>query len=236
MTNIFTRWHPAVTQTPIIRKGALGLAGLAFAGGAIAGPAAVTTQAAPPALPATTSVAQVTQDKPAPTSAKDLGFEYEEQPNAYYCGPAATRMALTALGQTPSQDEVAKQLGTTEAGTNSAEDITRVLNGMGGKDVYRTTAIPGKSVSGSEADKLKADVVKAIDDNRAVVANIIGSTTDTDGGEHTFPGGHYLTVVGYRDGGQAVKIADPWQPVGDGTYWLSVSDLADWAGSRGYSA
>jgi hypothetical protein len=43
-------------------------------------------------------------------------------------------------------------------------------------------------------------------------------------------------VVGYADDGQTVKIADPWRPVGDGTYSMSTTDLANWAASRGYSA
>ncbi|MBF9132149.1 hypothetical protein I0C86_24835, partial [Plantactinospora sp. S1510] len=45
-TTLFSRWLPAIEQTSIIRKSALGLAGLAFVGGAVAGPA-VAAQAAP---------------------------------------------------------------------------------------------------------------------------------------------------------------------------------------------
>ncbi len=45
-TTLFSRWLPAIEQTPILRKTALGVAGLAFVGGAVAGPA-VAAQAAP---------------------------------------------------------------------------------------------------------------------------------------------------------------------------------------------
>ncbi|MFD0970492.1 hypothetical protein [Plantactinospora endophytica] len=45
-TTLFSRWLPAVEQTSIVRKTALGVAGLAFVGGAVAGPA-VAAQAAP---------------------------------------------------------------------------------------------------------------------------------------------------------------------------------------------
>ncbi|MBE1492155.1 hypothetical protein [Plantactinospora soyae] len=45
-TTLFSRWLPAIEQTSIIRKSALGLAGLAFVGGAVAGPA-MAAQAAP---------------------------------------------------------------------------------------------------------------------------------------------------------------------------------------------
>ncbi|MEO3923237.1 hypothetical protein ABGB07_05060 [Micromonosporaceae bacterium B7E4] len=43
---LFSRWLPAVEQTSILRRTALGVAGLAFVGGAVAGPA-VAAQAAP---------------------------------------------------------------------------------------------------------------------------------------------------------------------------------------------
>ncbi|MDG4786589.1 hypothetical protein O7626_11715 [Micromonospora sp. WMMD1102] len=45
-TMLFSRWLPAVEKTSIVRKGALGVAGLAFVGGAVAGPA-VAAQASP---------------------------------------------------------------------------------------------------------------------------------------------------------------------------------------------
>jgi hypothetical protein len=51
-----------------------------------------------------------------------------------------------------------------------------------------------------------------------------------------FPVGHYITVVAYDGDGGRVKIADRWQPVGDGTYWMSVDELTQWSATRGYSA
>lgn len=45
-TKLFSRWLPAIAQTPIMRKSALGVAGLAFVGGAVAGPS-VAAHAAP---------------------------------------------------------------------------------------------------------------------------------------------------------------------------------------------
>ena len=42
MNKLFNRWLPAIEQTSVLRKGALGLAGLALVGGAVAGPAAAS--------------------------------------------------------------------------------------------------------------------------------------------------------------------------------------------------
>jgi succinyl-CoA synthetase alpha subunit len=169
-------------------------------------------------------------------SAKTLDVKYEAQPNFYYCGPAATRIALTGQGQTPSQDDVAKQLGTTTDGTNSAEDTTRVLNADTKTDVYKTKSIPGPKASPEEADRLRADVKNAVDTGRPVVANIAGTVTDVDGNAHSFGGGHYLTIVGYENDGQTVKIADPANVNGQNAYSVATTDMANWIATRGYSA
>ncbi|MGI5215764.1 C39 family peptidase [Plantactinospora sp. CA-290183] len=187
------------------------------------------TTSAPKAAPSATG-------RPAAPESKVLDYDFEAQTTYYYCGPAATRIALTARDVHLSQDEVAGRLGTTTSGTNSAEDTTRVLNSAGRTDFYRTTMIRGGAASPAQMDQLQADVVHAVSNGYPVVANIAGSTTDTDGGWHSYPGGHYLTVVGYRDDGRTVKIADPAIPGSDSTYWMSTIDLANWAATRGYSS
>ncbi|KXK59103.1 phytochelatin synthase [Micromonospora rosaria] len=212
----------------IFRNSALSLAGLLVAGGAVAVPAlaAQTT----PAERAATSAVQA--DRPA-RGERVLGIQYEAQPNFYYCGPAATRIALSALGTTMSQDEVATKLGTTEAGTDSAEETTRVLSEVTGER-YRTTEISGDRAAPAQAERFRADVVTAVDDGRAVVANIKGSAVDVNGNPYSYEGGHYVTVVGYRDGGNTVKIADPYAP--SEQYWMDATRTADWIAQRGYSS
>jgi hypothetical protein len=69
----FTRFLPSITDRSFVRKSALGVAGLAFVGGAVAGPA--THAFATPATPATqavamSTVAQVSTDKSKPADAK----------------------------------------------------------------------------------------------------------------------------------------------------------------------
>jgi Peptidase_C39 like family len=225
------RWLPAITETPI-RKTALGIAGLAVVGGAFAGPALSMTAAQASMTPTAAAVSVKDVDKGQPS--KVLDYQYKAQENFYYCAPAATRIALSAQGHTPSQDDVAKRLGTTEAGTPSAVDTTRVLNSDGGKD-YRTVELPDAMVKPEQMDRLQVDVVHAIDAKRPVVANIKGTATDVNGGTHSYEGGHYLTVVGYDDHGRKVKIADPADP-NRSEYWMSTITLANWAAERGYSA
>ncbi|NHO85298.1 C39 family peptidase, partial [Micromonospora sp. CMU55-4] len=110
------------------------------------------------------------------------------------------------------------------------------LNKETGKDVYKSTEIPvDKARDRDKVDKLRADVVKTVDDGRAVVANIAGTATDTDGNAHSFEGGHYISVVGYRDGGKVVTIADSANP-NQASYRMDVDELARWIASRGYSS
>jgi hypothetical protein len=161
--------------------------------------------------------------------------EVEPQPNYYYCGPAATRIALSAHGKAMDFDQVAQLLGTTESGTNSAFDVTRVLNKVLGGNNYHTTEIKEQAATPQEMDKLQADIVHAVSHGDVVVANIAGTVLDTDGAIHSYEGGHYLTVIGYSDQGRMARIGDPASP-DKPTYSLSTIDLANWIATRGYSS
>jgi len=165
---------------------------------------------------------------------KELRVNYQAQPNYFWCGPAAARNALTATGHNISMGSLARTMGTTEAGTNSAHDITAALNKVIGSSKYRTTEIATPSASAKQADTLKRDIVAAIDDNRAVVANVAGIATDTGGTTHSFEGGHYIAVHGYRDNGRQVEIADSADPH-TAHYWIDTTKLANWIATRGYS-
>ncbi|MFI7512748.1 phytochelatin synthase, partial [Micromonospora echinofusca] len=48
-------------------------------------------------------------------------------------------------------------------------------------------------------------------------------------------GGHYISVVGYRDNGNTVTIADSADP-NQASYRMSIDNLADWIATRGYTA
>ena len=174
-------------------------------------------------------------EPPKPPAAKTLDYDYQAQTTFYNCGPAAVRNALSAAGIARSQDALGAQLGTDQMGTDSAQDTTRVLNATVPGDPYQTRMIPGGAATPAQMDRLQADVVTAIGDGRGVVVNVAGSATDTGGGWHSFPGGHYVAVVGYQDEGRLVKIADSANPA-TASYWVTTIALANWAATRGYSA
>ncbi|MFC4020871.1 C39 family peptidase [Micromonospora sp. GCM10011542] len=217
-------------MNPIMHKSGLSVVGLLVAGGCALGPA-VAAQAAPVQADPASSTQSDRASRPAE---RILDVDYEAQPNFYYCGPAATRIALSAQGKAMSQDAVAKLLGTTEAGTASALDTTRVLNELTGGG-YRTTEVRDSVARPDQVEQLRRDVLAAVDAGRPVVANVKGTTVDTDGNPHSYEGGHYLTLVGYTDGGDTVRIADPANPAA-GEYWVSLPKVANWIAERGYSS
>ncbi|WP_320066908.1 C39 family peptidase [Micromonospora sp. RTGN7] len=218
-------------RTDLIRRTALTAGVLAATAGGIAAPA-IAAQAAPTT---STPVASVQADRKA-GGERQLDVRYEAQPNFYFCGPAAARNALSVQGKAISVDAMAKEMGTTEDGTDSINDITPVLNKETGKtDAYRSVEIKSSKADDGQTDKLRADVVRTVDNGRAVVANIAGTTSDIDGAVHSFEGGHYISVVGYRDNGGIVKIADSANP-DQASYEITVDNLADWIATRGYAA
>ncbi|MEV5822352.1 C39 family peptidase [Micromonospora haikouensis] len=215
-------------RTDLIRRTALTVAGVAATAGGIAGPA-LAAQATP-----AERVASVQAER-RPAGERQLDVRYEAQPNFFYCGPAAARNALSVQGKNIDVDTMAKEMGTTEAGTDSINDITPVLNKETGRKAYHSTEMPADKVDGKRVEKLRADIVRAVDDGRAVVANIAGTATDTDGVTHSFEGGHYISVVGYSEGGKTVTIADSANP-DQASYRIDVDALAHWIASRGYAS
>ena len=202
----------------------------------LAAPSPSSSPSASPsaAAKATTDPDVTKKAKPKPPSTKVLDYTYEAQYAYWNCGPAAVRNALSASGVETTQDAMVAPLGATENGTNSAEDTTRGLNQMVKGNPYRTHMIPGAATR-AQMDQLQADVVSAITDGRAVVVNTVGSGTDTDGGWHSFPGGHYIAVVGYKDDGRTLRIADSANAA-TASYWMTTIELANWTSTRGYSA
>jgi hypothetical protein len=172
---------------------------------------------------------------PAPPAKKELAYAYAAQINGWYCGPAAARIALTTRHVFPSQDNLAGRLGTTMNGTNSSQDIARVLNALTQKWNYQATSIPTKSPSNQQVNQLRANVVRAISHGYGVVANVSGGAQDVKGNWYSFPGGHYIAVMGYQNKGGLIKIADPANPYA-ASYWMTALSLAQWVGTRGYAA
>ena len=218
------------TTTKIRNAALLGIAGIGTAVGIALGPATASHAAEPaPVNPAAAPA-------PMPAQAKVDNIDGALQPNGYYCGPAAARIALSTHGDTPSFDTLAGELGTTTDGTQSIDDLTRVLNQRTAPDTYASVKLDSKQVTPEQTEKLRTDVMASIGAGDPVVANIVGQVTDTDGETHRYAGGHYLTITGYSDDGHTVTIPDPADRKGGNVYQLPTDEMAEWIGTRGYTS
>ncbi|WNI21073.1 C39 family peptidase [Streptomyces sp. ITFR-16] len=166
-----------------------------------------------------------------------LDIDYQVQETGYWCGPAATRIALSARIAPPSQADLARQLGTTEAGTDHIGQVTGVLNANLGGGWYETKEMPNDPPTQAQRDLLWYDVVFDIDRNYPLVTNIVAPPGNQPPG---YPSNqtiyHYFTVIGYDDADRTVLIADPASFSGNQIYWLSFDQLATLIPPKGYSA
>jgi hypothetical protein len=246
-------WLPTISANR--RRVAVGVAALGATLGltAIAGPALAAGPAAPgpvsapadPLTPADLGAAVGSADQAVPVAAvvaavaptgRVANYVGALQPNGWYCGPAATRIALSAHGILPTFDTIAYGLGTTRHGTNSILDVTRVLNGYYGDGRYASVQIPERSATTAQVKKLRSDVVSTISAGDVVVANIKGTIFDTAGAMHSYNGGHYVSITGYTDSGGLVTVTDPADRIGSNEYQVPVAVMADWIATKGYAA
>ncbi|WP_181774166.1 C39 family peptidase [Amycolatopsis pittospori] len=165
----------------------------------------------------------------------ELNIQYQIQETGYWCGPAATRIALSArTGDLPNQQQLANELGTTTNGTDHIGQVTGVLSARVGW--YQTKEIPNDPPTQAQRDLLWNDIVGDIDKGYAIVANIVAPPENHPPGYPNETIYHYFTIVGYNSDNMTVKIADPANFGGNQIYWLTFDQLASLIPPKGYSA
>lgn len=163
-----------------------------------------------------------------------LSVDYQVQQTGYWCGPAATRIALSARGVYRSQSQLAAELGTTTNGTDWIGQVTNVLRGYVGW--YETKEMPNDPPTQAQRDLLWRDIVLNINNNYPIVANIVAPANNHPPGYPNYTIYHYFTVIGYNDSNMTVLIADPANFGGNQIYWLTFNQLATLIPPKGYSA
>jgi peptidase C39-like protein len=166
---------------------------------------------------------------------RTLSIDFQYQQTGYWCGPAATRIALSARISPPSQQELANQLGTTTNGTDWIGQVTGVLNNRLNTGYYETKEMPNDPPTQAQRDLLWYDIQYDIDRGYAIVANIVAPAGNHPPGYPNYTIWHYFTVIGYDTSDSTVLIADP-AGFGPATYWLTFNQLATLIPPKGYSA
>jgi hypothetical protein len=166
-----------------------------------------------------------------------LDVDYQVQETGYWCGPAATRAALSVrMDSPPDQGTLAAQLGTTENGTDWIGQITAVLNDYVGAGSYATTEMPNDPPTEPQRAQLWTDLTYTLDHGFAVVANIVAPPSNHPPGYPDETIYHYFAVVGYDATTSEVYVADSANFSGYTLYWLSFDQLATLIPPKGYSA
>jgi hypothetical protein len=166
---------------------------------------------------------------------RTLSIQFQYQQTGYWCGPAATRIALSARISPPTQQQLATQLGTTTNGTDWIGQVTRVLNNRLNTGYYETKEMPNDPPTQAQRNLLWYDIQYDIDRNYAIVANIVAPANNHPPGYPNYTIYHYFTVIGYDTSDSTVLIADP-AGFGPATYWLTFNQLATLIPPKGYSA
>jgi hypothetical protein len=226
------RSHPSTTTK--LKAALSGLALIAAAALPMASTAATAT-ASPTAETVATAKAVPTLGYSTQTL-KTLSIQFQYQQTGYWCGPAATRIALSARVSPPSQQQLANELPTTTNGTDWIGQVTRVLNNHVGTGWYETKEMPNDPPTQAQRDLLWRDVVLDIDNNYPIVANIVAPANNHPPGYPNYTIYHYFTVIGYDSSDMTVLIADPAGFAPTATYWLTFNQLATLIPPKGYSA
>ena len=142
-----------------------------------------------------------------------LGVTHVTQSNGYYCGPASAYMALKYAAPwqmtSKTQSDLASELGTSaSAGTDwylggsgpDAYPMWKVFDSYLG--VSTTSAMVfNNSVTSTN---LTNRIVRAIDLGYPIAYNMQGSMNGQN-----YPSGHWMTIIGYKNYGSTLVIADP---------------------------
>lgn len=170
-------------------------------------------------------------------------YDYSDIGGDEWCGPAATRIALSTQGKIVPMPDLADVLvvDDPDSGPNTPFDTFPAKFTDLMRQGWLTHTYQSQWVSGAEdAQDLKDRVYKNITAGRPVMVNITSESpaglVDTSGNE-LIRRNHWMTVVGYRNSGAQVIVRDPAPLPDQGmvTEWtVDVDQLASWTSGRGY--
>ena len=171
------------------------------------------------------------------TGKKVLPFDTKmiPQETGYWCGPASAQIVLKVRGINVSEQQLARECGTTTGGTDHIRLIERVLDGRLPEANYTSVDMPNDPPTQSQKDKMWADVVQSIDAGYAVLANLVAPPSNYPQG-FSYGGGtvfHYVTFTGYdASGNRQLQLSDPGFRPFQG--WISFDQAATLLPPKGY--
>jgi hypothetical protein len=180
---------------------------------------------------------------------KDLLGTQQPQLRNYFCGPATVSEMLAQMGVKLNQWAAAKELGTTQNGTDwsdaSGYPVPRVLNENQHMTQYVAVALPW-SPSTRQLRTFEADLVTDI--NKGAGVPLAGNAYEVAGGPHLVGNPvnqtimHWIDIRGYSDGGKVTNYEDSvhdassigWAAGVPAYSSLASSTMVNILGARGY--
>lgn len=162
------------------------------------------------------------------------------QDTGYWCGPASAQIVLNTRGVQVGEADLARQLGTTTAGTNYIGLIEKVLNRYLPEANYTSVYLEKDPPTKAQKDALWANLQSSINAGYGVVMNWVspprnrpkgvkGSVSPNYGWNTVW---HYVSAMGIDVDEKAVWIADSgFSPQG---YWISLDQCATLIPPKGY--
>jgi len=156
------------------------------------------------------------------------------QDTRYYCGPASCQIVLNSRGIFIDEHTLAREIGTTQNGTDFVGMIERVLDRRVPEASYTSVPLRRDPPTPDQREQLWRDLVRSIDAGWGVIMNWWAPPNNYPRGvkgtmSPSYHGGlvkHYVAAMGYDStpGARAVWIADSgfWPRV----YWCSFDQVA----------
>ncbi len=182
-------------------------------------------------------------------AAKDLLGTQEPQLRNYFCGPATVSEMLAQMGVKLNQWTAAKELGTTQNGTDwsdaSGYPVPRVLNENQSQTQYVAVPLPWSPTT-RQLRTFEADLVADI--NKGDGVPLAGNAYEVAGGPHLVGNPvnqtimHWIDIRGYSDGGKVTDYEDSvhdassigWAAGVPAYSSLASSTMVNILGARGY--
>lgn len=165
-----------------------------------------------------------------------ISLPFQTQINNYYCGPAAARMVVGAIGYSRTQQQMASLLGTTTNGTNAGASVANALNRVVSGSKYK---FYWEWHTYDQISKIKSHIVQALSYGNPVMVNTAEGPGDVYlvGHNTGAPLYHYGVVADYFDYGNQVTYTDP----GAGRFKgfvvdqrATIKNISYATGTRGY--
>ncbi len=147
-----------------------------------------------------------------------VSHNYQVQKTFYWCSAAAARIALSTHDVSVKQGTLASYMDVSrDGGLPNLNNLRKAMNKYSKNGSYELYQWNNKTTLRQQLTK---HVIANVDAGHGVIINV----TRID--KAKFPGGHYATIVGYRDGGNEFKIADPADASRE-SIWLSAANVTD---------